>query len=390
MGADPDVVAYAARVSVWARWAVWLAFVGELAYRPEFWYPAQKSYLLLNVPLVTLNGVLHYRLLTNRSVTWRWILALSAMDNTLITAGVVIGGGFGTFGFLAYYPSLALFAVIFSSLWVIVAWTTITAAVYVAAILAVGSGLDLGAGDEKVLAGRLFAMYAVAVSVNAITRFERIRRRAALQRERELQRERIELSQTIHNTAAQAAYMIGLGIDTAIEQAGETNRELSATLAATSALSKATMWQLRGPIDMGHIFEGRQLGRVLTSHIATFTTITSVPAEMSQSGEEPPLLAATRTRLFSIAHNALTNAFRHAHATRVEVRLDFGTEDIRLSIRDDGSGLPDDYAERGHGFTNMRTEAEQMGGRLIVETDTRHGGTTVTCVIPHPQDTDRG
>ena len=38
--ADPDVMLYAARVSVWARWLGWLVGVFQLAYRPGLWYAA--------------------------------------------------------------------------------------------------------------------------------------------------------------------------------------------------------------------------------------------------------------------------------------------------------------------------------------------------------------
>ena len=41
--ADPDVVLFAARVSVWTRWFVWLVAVVEMAYRPGFWYPANRG-----------------------------------------------------------------------------------------------------------------------------------------------------------------------------------------------------------------------------------------------------------------------------------------------------------------------------------------------------------
>ena len=99
--ADPDVVLFAARVSVWARWFLWLISVFLLAYRPADWYPADIEYVFLHVPLVTLNGLVHYRLLTNRPVTWRWLLVLSAMDIVLITADIVIGDGFRSFAFLA-------------------------------------------------------------------------------------------------------------------------------------------------------------------------------------------------------------------------------------------------------------------------------------------------
>ena len=104
-----------------------------------------------------------------------------------------------------------------------------------------------------------------------------------------------------------------MGIHRAIRQAGGSNEELTATLAATASLSKAATWELRRPIDEGHLFEGRELGRVLWSHTETFSQVSSIPAEMLQSGTEPPLAVETRARLFSIAHNALTNAFLHAH-----------------------------------------------------------------------------
>ena len=204
-----------------------------------------------------------------------------------------------------------------------------------------------------------------------------------MERERELHRERVELSQSIHDTTAQTAYMIGLGIRRAMRLAGESNRELTATPATTSKLSKAAMWGLRRPIDQGYLFEGRELGRVLWSHTETFGEIASIPAEMLQTGVEPPLPAETCSSLFSIAHNALTNAFLHAHASRVEVRLDFGADRIRLSVSDDGVGLPDDYGERGRGFMGMRDDAERFGGRLMMETGGPNGGTTVACEIPY-------
>ena len=381
--ADPDVMLYAARVSVWARWLGWLVGVFELAYRPGLWYATDKEYLFLGVPLLAFNGFVHYRLRRDRAVTWRWLLFLSGMDIALITAAVIIGGDFHLFSYVTYYPALALFAVVFASLWLSLAWATMAGAIYAVVSLTVGPGLDFDAGQEKALLFRVVAMYAVVASVSLIARFERVRRQESAERERELLRERIELSQSIHDTAAQTAYMIGLGIRKAMRLAGGSNEELTATLAATASLSKAAIWELRRPIDEGHLFEGRELGRVLWSHTETFERVASVPTEMVQSGTEPPLAVETRSRLFSIAHNALTNAFLHAQAGRVEVRLDFAADSIRLSVSDDGVGLPDDYAERGRGFRGMRADAERLGGRLIVETGGLNGGTTVTCETPY-------
>ena len=377
---DPDVILYAARVSVWGRWFIWIVAVFLLAYRPSFWYPEDVGLLCLPVVLGLLNGLVHHRLLTKRPVTWRWMFLLSAAEIALITAGVVIDGGYTSLVFLGYYPSLAIFAVVFSSHGLSLAWITMTAVAYAIASLNVDSGLDLDAGNEKVLMARLLLMYALVLGISFITQFERIRWQTSLTKERHLRQERIELSQAIHDTLAQTSYMIGIGIHRARQLAGESNEELVSALDATSALSRSAMWEMRGPIDAGHIVEGRELGRVLWSHCATFEKITGVPAEMTQSGTEPPLATETRNRLFSIAHNALTNAFLHARPGRVEVRLGFEDSKIRLDVSDDGVGLPDDYADRGRGFNGMRADAEGLGGRLIVESG--EGGTAITCLIP--------
>ena len=58
---------------------------------------------------------------------------------------------------------------------------------------------------------------------------------------------------------------------------------------------------------------------------------------------------------------------------------------MRLSVSDDGIGLPQDYEARGHGFRNMRADAERMGGSLEVKSRAADGGTTVTCRIPYEE-----
>ena len=380
---DPDGLRYAASVWVWVHWFMVATCLVQLVYRP--WYGPERyaAYALLYSVLVGFSAYAHYRLASNRAMTWRWIFALCALDVVLITAGTVLGGGFGHYFFhLLYYTVLAGFGAFFTSFRLNMAFVTVVAVLYLAVSLTVGDGVDLAAREEKPLFARIVVMYGVVAAVNLISRFERTRWRAAVERERALQRERTELSQAIHDTTAQSAYMIGLGIDAAKRLAGDSNPELTARLEATSMLSKTAIWQLRHPIDVGRIFDGRELGRTLESHVSTFTQVTAVPADLVQNGQEPDLSVEARSLLFSIAHNALTNAFRHAAASRVLVELDFGKDDVRLSVSDDGVGLPEDYAQRGHGFANMGADAERLGGRLVVEPRGPAGGARVTCVTP--------
>ena len=182
--------------------------------------------------------------------------------------------------------------------------------------------------------------------------------------------------------------MVSMGIHRAMKLAGNADEELKSTLAATSTLSKAAAWELRRPIDEGGLFEGRELGRVLWSHAGTFEQVAAIPTEVIQTGAEPSLAVETRSRLFSIAHNALTNAFLHAQASRVEVRLDFGNEGIRLSVSDDGVGLPEDYAQRRpgvHRHEGGRPAHRGAGSSVDIGRDP-DGGTTVICEAPYNLD----
>ena len=389
---DPEELRYGAEISIWVRWfgvVVCLVIVTYQGDHSEFSYLLDILYHL--VP-VAVNGYVHYRIRTNRAVTWYWLLALSVMDLAQASIGTAITGGFVSPFFVFCFPAVSVFASVFTSPRIIFSWTTLVAAIYTGLCLVVGPGLEFDGRNEVVLFARLAALYSVSVTVNLITRSERLRRRAAVERERELQRERIELSKSIHDTVAQSAYLIGLGIETAIELTDRSNRELVEKLEATHDLSKSAVWELRHPIDGGLIFEGRGLAGALRSHAATFTAITSIPAELVQLGSEPPLSRVNRGLVFSIAHNAMTNAFRHSRANRVTITLDCQPDRLRMSVADDGVGLPDDYAERGHGFRNMRENAQRIGGELEVATGGSGPGTTVTCVIHHepPNDPPEG
>ena len=392
-----DYLRFGLRISVWVRRFAVIAWLAQLHHQVSFAHPDYIAQMLFGVLLLALNGYVLYRIETKRTASWRWVLALSAMDVVILTGGLVVSSGFGDDFFVLYYAALAMFAAVCASIRVSFVGATAISAMYIALSLTSEPGGGFEFEEEEVLLSRIIAMYAVVAAVGLVARFERIRssydrarRRKAVERERELLQERIELSQTIHDIIAQSAYLIGLGLESAIEMAearrNENRRELIAKLEATLALSKSAMWELRHPIDIGAIFEGQGLSWVLQSHASTFTTVTSIPTEVLQSGKEPELPTATRRAPFSIAHNALTNAFRHSRASKIIIKLDFEDDWLRMSILDDGIGLPDDFSDRGQGFRNMRTDVERRGGKMVAGPGESGQGTTVSCTIPYHPD----
>ena len=73
------------------------------------------------------------------------------------------------------------------------------------------------------------------------------------------------------------------------------------------------------------------------------------------------------TQLLRVLQEGLANAYRHSHATRVEIRL-FGTSTkVRLEIEDDGIGFEATaIPESRMGMRIMRQRMEQIDGRLEV------------------------
>jgi len=91
----------------------------------------------------------------------------------------------------------------------------------------------------------------------------------------------------------------------------------------------------------------------------------------------------TETHLFRIAQEALTNIARHAEATRVVIQLALEDKNIRLSIIDDGKGLPAEPSASAPslGMVGMRARARQCGGELNV-TATQPHGLRIEAVVP--------
>ncbi|HSP03625.1 MAG TPA: ATP-binding protein, partial [Acidimicrobiales bacterium] len=84
--------------------------------------------------------------------------------------------------------------------------------------------------------------------------------------------------------------------------------------------------------------------------------------------------------LLATLREALANAARHAQARTVDVRVLATTEQVELTVRDDGIG---GAATRsgGRGLRNMHTRAERLGGTCSIE-DGPEGGTLLTWCVP--------
>ncbi len=87
-----------------------------------------------------------------------------------------------------------------------------------------------------------------------------------------------------------------------------------------------------------------------------------------------------------IAGEAISNAFRHSGARRIEVEIHYGDRQLRLRVRDNGKGIDakvlDGGGRQGHfGLPGMKERAKLAGGKLAVWSKL-DSGTEVELTIP--------
>lgn len=198
--------------------------------------------------------------------------------------------------------------------------------------------------------------------------------------------ERNRIAREIHDNLAQDI----LGISVQLEL---VNRLMpGAAAAAKGHLDRARLlvrnsmtearryvWDLRS-----EELRKKDLPAALGDTTKRLTADTGVEAVVEVTGEPQPLPVLVETNLLRIGQEAVNNALKHAHATRIDVALNFETRRVRLSVSDNGRGFdPGAQIADGHfGLISMRERAEQMGGVLSVQSANNGRGTQISIDVP--------
>ena len=114
-----------------------------------------------------------------------------------------------------------------------------------------------------------------------------------------------------------------------------------------------------------------------------FQSRTGITCEFVSSQTDLALAPEVGIAVFRICQETLTNVARHAHATRVRIRLETTADQLVLTVTDSGRGITErELANRTSlGLLGMRERALLLGGQVTIAG--RPGeGTTVTMQIP--------
>jgi signal transduction histidine kinase len=87
-----------------------------------------------------------------------------------------------------------------------------------------------------------------------------------------------------------------------------------------------------------------------------------LPVRLDVAGDRVPLPRALDLSAYRIVQEGLTNALRHAHASRVDVSVRYAPDELRIEVRDDGAGGAG--GDPGFGLVGVRERVKIYGGEM--------------------------
>jgi len=196
--------------------------------------------------------------------------------------------------------------------------------------------------------------------------------------------ERNRLARDIHDSLGHHLTAVAIQLEKAAAYRDRDAGQADRAVADARACARAALAEVRGSVAVLRSPPeppATSLAAALDALRAQLDT-GAVRIDCAVHGDEGPHAPAL-TALYRAAQEGLTNAVRHAAASRIEVTARFTDDAAGLTVRDDGRGLPaaGTGSDRGFGLAGMRERLAAVGGELRLSA-TPGGGTTLTATVP--------
>jgi signal transduction histidine kinase/ligand-binding sensor domain-containing protein len=239
--------------------------------------------------------------------------------------------------------------------------------------------------DPPFYLSRWFLIAAGLVLVGGIAAGARLRVRAVKTRYALVNAERARLSREIHDTLLQSMAALGPELEVLATRAPATEGAMTSELRRLRRQvdrcvrdARASILELRRhPTGTPRLADSLvQLADDTETRYGVRPTVEVVGRRPDNASPDVDL------QLLRIAQEAVTNAIRHGHATRIDIGLSYDERQVALTIADDGCGF-DPHAptaashdDEHFGLVTMRERAEHVGGGVRIES-VPGAGTTV-------------
>lgn len=232
------------------------------------------------------------------------------------------------------------------------------------------------AHNERMLAAVTPYVADVAHAVRMAADLQRSRERILTTREEERRRLRRDLHDGLGQSLSSMAMIINIArsrLKDSPDSADTLLLQLRSGMDTVAEDIRELVYGLRPPAldDLGLARAVRDLAGQSSSEISI---------EVEVDGDLSELPAAVEVAVYRIVQEALTNVRRHAEARTACVVLQREESVLRVTVRDDGRGLPKGH-RAGVGLGSMRERAAELGGICVVS-NLPDAGTQVEVMLP--------
>ncbi|MER5379860.1 GAF domain-containing protein [Streptomyces sp. NPDC002688] len=194
-------------------------------------------------------------------------------------------------------------------------------------------------------------------------------------------KDRDRIARDLHDLAIQRLFATGMTLQSASrlighEEAAERVGRAVDDLDETIKIIRSTIFGLRNREGPGEVGLRTRAVRVAGEAAQVLGFAPGLRMEGLLDTDVPKEIA---DHVVAVLSEALTNIARHAHADRADVLLATDGREVRLSVTDNGVGIPADG--RRSGLRNMAERADQLGGRLELG-EPEGGGTRLVWRVP--------
>ena len=210
-----------------------------------------------------------------------------------------------------------------------------------------------------------------------------------LEREREeraraaVAEERMRIARELHDEVAHAMSVIAVQADAAEGALANDPALVRSPLVAIRDTARAALGDMRRVLgalrgdEPGELTPGPGLARV--SGLLEQARAGGLGVELRTEGEPVPLAPALDLAAYRVVQEGLTNARKHAAASRVEVVIRYSAEQIDVEVSDDGDGSGRGGGS-GRGLAGLRERVALLGGEFIAGPRAR--GFTLRVTLP--------
>ncbi len=196
--------------------------------------------------------------------------------------------------------------------------------------------------------------------------------------------ERNRLAREIHDNLAQGFAAILMQLQAARREMDSLPEILRTSVENAVVLARTHLGEARRSVCAlrPRVGDGEDVPTALRRLADLGQRTSSVPIELVVD-ELPRIGEGIEREIVAIAQEALTNAVRHADARRIRIQAStVNAIGLRLSVADDGRGIPRGCPAAGFGMTSMQERADRIGASLTIVTAPRSGTEVVLAWEP--------